>query len=446
MLDTLSNTLRGLIDAASQLEEDAPSKEHLEAIVAHGEFRPTEDEAIGFWFARFLTLRESLWTVINDVRTVLYKPTRAMGQEDELRYFLIGYAAVCLLIRIDRLMLFQVACHSIIQRKLNEAFPEYRIPRKQYTEVFSAFVDQSNVFAIRDAIIFARKNRRKLLKLRSEEHVGFIAGQLRELEASLNRSKRSHLKRAWGYISHKWRRRGVVSVERLFAGILEGCGRAISEFYERENKRVTPEVLKTIGEFLQPGDVIVTRHAKALSNLFFPGFWPHAALYVGTEQQREAARISVDPDRARVWTNGRCVLEAQKDGVRLRPLSETLAVDTFVVLRPELEAESIRQAIERAVKHEGKMYNFDFNFFNSDRIVCTELIYRAYDGLENLEFPLRERAGRKTLSAEDFLDFALDTQAFAPVAIFGLSGRQDAVLFNDGVTEVLVASYRQLPQ
>lgn len=426
-LQTLSTSIRGLQNAAGQLAEDAPSRSTLDEIVEHGEFRPSEDEAIGFWFARFLTARDNLWSIINDVRDVLDDPTKPSDSEAKLRFFLVGYAATCLLVRIDRIMLFDVAYHSTVQRKLNEAFPEYRIPRKQYTRIFSGFVDQGNVLAIRDAMHFARKNRRKLLALKNAPDVGFIVVQLRNLEASLNPSKLSHLKRAWAYVSHKWRRRSIVSVENVFAKVLEGFGRAASEFVEMENKQVTQDVLASIEPFLRPGDVIITRHAKALTNLFFPGVWPHAALYVGISEDRE---------------NDNCVLEARKDGVLLRPLSETLTVDAFVVLRPSLEGANIGQAVERALQHEGKQYNFDFNFFNSDRVVCTELVYRAYDGLEDMQFPLTERAGRKTLSAEDLLDYALDTGSFTPVAIFGVENCRDAVLYGEDVSQVLSQSYR----
>ena len=443
MLKTLSDTIRGLIDAASELQEDAPSESQLATIVARGEFRPAEDEAIGFWFARFLSVRECLWAVIEDVLAVLDKPTDSIQRQNDLRYFLIGYAAVCLLIRIDRVMLFKVADHSVIQRKLNEAFPEYKIPRKQYTTIFSSFVDQKNVFAIRDAMKFARKNRRKLLKLRTDATVGFIAVQLRKLESSLNDSKLGHIKRAWAYVSHKWRRRGVVSARNMLASVMEGFGRTASKFCETENKNVSESIRRSIAEFLQPGDVIITRHAKALTNLFLPGFWPHAAFYVGTPEQRASANINVDPVKERLWVDDICVLEARKDGVRLRPLTDTLSVDTFVVLRPNLSAESIGRAIERAVSHEGKMYNFDFDFFNSDRIVCTEVVYRAYDGLEDLRFPLQERAGRKTLSAEDILDFALDTDAFTPVAIFGVKSCEGTVVYGERVRAALIASYRR---
>jgi len=441
-LQILSTNIHGLLNAAAQLAEDAPPPSLLDEIIARGDFRPAEDEAIGFWFARFLTARENLWSTINDVRDVVDDPTRPSDSEGKLRFFLVGYAAMCLLVRIDRIMLFDVANHSTIQRKLNEAFPEYRIPRKQYTRIFSGFVDQGNVLAIRDAMLFARKNRRKLLSLRADNDVGFIVAQIRELEASLNPSKRSHLKRAWAYVSHKWRRRGVVSAENVFAKVLEGFGRAASEFVEMENKQVTPDILSSLEAILVPGDVIVTRHAKALTNLFFPGVWPHAAFYVGTPSQRQAAEIQSDGEQLNRWTGDVCVLEAKKDGVLLRPLDETLTVDAFVVLRPNLDVDNIKRAVERALLHEGKQYNFDFNFFNSDRVVCTELVYRAYDGLEEMKFPLIERAGRKTLSAEDLLGYSLDTGSFTPVAIFGVDECEDAVLYGEDVARVLGQSYR----
>ena len=445
MLGKLSDTIRGLQDAAASLQADAPPASQLNAIIQRGNFRPAEDEAIGYWFARFLTVREGLWAVIEDVLAVLDKPVTAIRDEDDMRYFLVGYAAMCLLIRLDRLVLFEVARHSIIQRKLNEAFPEYRISRKQYTKIFSAFVDERNTLAIRDAMKFVKKNRSALLALRDDADVGFIAQKLEGLESTLNPSALSHFRRAWSYVSHKWRRRGVVSARNVMAAVLEGVGRTASEIADLKNKSVTDDVRASIAAFLRPGDVIITRHAKALTNLFIPGFWPHSALYIGTREQAMDSGIDISASVDSLWKGDICVLEARKDGVRLRPLTDTLSVDKFVVLRPNLDPVSIAHAIGRALLHQGKMYNFDFDFFNSDRVVCTELIYRAYDGLGGLKIPLLERAGRKTLSAEDLLDFALDTSTFSPVAIFGVGGCEDAILFDEGIRDVLIASYRSNP-
>ena len=438
-LQTLVDSVSGLIEAAASLEEDAPTRTELEAIIKAGKFRPAEDEAIGYWFARYLTVRESLWTVIDDVRSTLGGTTSA--KDDDLRFFLVGYAAVCVLVGIDRLMLFDVAYHSLIQRKLNEPFQELRIPRKQYTRVFEAFVDERGAIELLDAMRFARKNRRKLLALRDDTVVGAVARQLPALRKSLDPSKRAYLKGLWAYVSHKWRRRGVVSFENVLSGVIEGVGRAASDVQLTNVKKVTDEVRASIADFLEPGDVLVTRHATALTNLFMPGFWPHAAFYVGTPEQRDAAGIRIDPQKAELWTGDTCTLEALKDGVRLRPLGDTLNVDYFVVLRPQLPAETIRQAIERGLAHEGKMYNFDFDFFSSDRLVCTEVVYRSYDGLGGVEFALTARAGRQTLSAEDLLTHALEQGAFEPVAIFGVAGAEDEIVFGRPARDLLKASY-----
>ena len=66
-LQTLADTVRGLIDAAALLKDDAPTKAELQLITERGKFRPSENEAIGYWFARYLTIRESLWGVIDEV-------------------------------------------------------------------------------------------------------------------------------------------------------------------------------------------------------------------------------------------------------------------------------------------------------------------------------------------------------------------------------------------
>ena len=89
----------------------------------------------------------------------------------------------------------------------------------------------------------------------------------------------------------------------------------------------------------------------------------------------------------------------------------------------ERNALGIKQAIERVIVHEGKSYNFDFDFFRSDRLVCTELAYRAYDEIEDIKIDLKERAGRPTLSAEDLCDLAIYSNMFDAVAIFGVKGK-----------------------
>jgi hypothetical protein len=68
--------------------------------------------------------------------------------------------------------------------------------------------------------------------------------------------------------------------------------------------------------------------------------------------------------------------------------------------------------------HDGKPYDFDFDLTRSDRLVCTEVVYRSFQGLAGINFALTDRAGRKTLAAEDLLAMALNEQHFEVVAAF----------------------------
>ena len=207
-----------------------------------------------------------------------------------------------------------------------------------------------------------------------------------------------------------------------------------------KRKRVTPGVRRKLARLLRPGDVIVTRHDDAASNLFLPGFWPHGALYIGTESQRQQIGSELQVANVDVTADSICVLEARKDGVLFRPLSDTLSVDACTVLRPRLTPEQIHEGIQRAMTHEGKPYDFEFDFRRSDKLVCTEVIYRAFHGSGSIRFDLKPRMGRVCLSAEDLLDTAIDTEFFEVVAIYGVAGNRFAL--GERAKQLLIQSYR----
>ena len=58
------------------------------------------------------------------------------------------------------------------------------------------------------------------------------------------------------------------------------------------------------------------------------------------------------------------------------------------------------------------------DFSRSDRLVCTEVVYRSYEGSGNIKFSLTRRAGRLTLSAEDLLQKAVDADGFDILAVY----------------------------
>lgn len=143
---------------------------------------------------------------------------------------------------------------------------------------------------------------------------------------------------------------------------------------------------------LRPGDIILQRRNWFLSNAFLPGFWPHAALYIGTPEQ--LAQLGIEAANAGTgWAayqtpaqgNPRVIMEAVSSGVVFSSAEYSLSADYVAVLRPRLSPEQIKTALLRAFKHHGKPYDFNFDFSTADTLVCSELVYHAYDGLLDLQ-------------------------------------------------------------
>ena len=383
-----------------------------------GHFTPDEDANVQAWFARYLTARAGLLETIDDLRPIAEADINA-DAETQLRAFVVAYTAACLLVRAGRFLVSSFADHTLIQRKLNEGEPRFRIPRKQYTAIRKSLTDPINGLRLRHAQHFADEHRADIESLGGHPDFAIVLEYLREAESSLRVGVREVVKARIDYRSHSVRRRHASAVQQAIFAIAEVFGRVIAETrLQWRTKRITEPTRRQIEALLEPGDVIITRHDDAMSNLFLPGYWPHAALYVGEPGQRQ-------------------VLEARKDGVLFRTLDDTLAVDATVVIRPNLTARQIARALAQAITHEGKLYDFDFDFFRADRLVCTEVVYRAYDGVGDLHFELTRRTGRLTLSAEDLVKMAVENRGFRPVAVFGATGCPDTVVTGPDVAGFL---------
>ncbi len=203
-------------------------------------------------------------------------------------------------------------------------------------------------------------------------------------------------------------------------------------------------IVAQLREFLSPGDVLVLRKEHAITNYFLPGHWPHAALFLGDSNQLEQRGLATRDCFAARWQRLRdCdaqepkrVLEAMKDGVLIRSLRSPCGADSIVVLRPTLSATHIDEALSRGMFHEGKCYDFGFDFTRSDRLVCTEVVYRAYEGVGDVAFTLSPKAGRLVLSANDLVQKALREEHFAVAGVY-MREASDQLLFDRAARNVV---------
>lgn len=232
---------------------------------------------------------------------------------------------------------------------------------------------------------------------------------------------------------------------------------------------------------LQPGDVLVTRQNWFLSNIGLPGFWPHAMLFVG--RPNEWAAIELDPG-VQAWLTSQPeksatlaallekryptkwkayaegldfqghgpirVVESISEGVSFTAVEHAFGVDYLGALRPRLPLVEKARAIERAFKYQGRPYDFDFDFFSDATLVCTELVYKAYQrdaDMRGLDLPLVDVAGRRTLPANEIVK-RFDLEADKPdrqldfVLFIDAKEKEDAVF--EATADALRSSWRRL--
>ena len=169
--------------------------------------------------------------------------------------------------------------------------------------------------------------------------------------------------------------------------------------------RITLKHIAAHRASLQPGDVVLERRNGKMSNTGIPGFWTHVALHTGTAEELDAFFAglpilagqsplehlqAVLPDAHRALTSrdeaghAHALIEALEPGIIFTSCEYSLNADYVGVIRPRLSKEDLFQALLRAFNHLGKPYDFNFDFATDDKLVCSELVYKALVGLPGM--------------------------------------------------------------
>jgi hypothetical protein len=397
----------------------------LPAAAARGYFTPGEDATVRILYSQYLSARAALLSDLAALEAACSPAAGGWGAR--LPAFTVAFADACLLLRQARGLAALAAKEPLLARKLDEASPDHGIPRNTFTRLYRGTTDPPRLLQFRAAAEFYDKHRSEIAALAADPELAPVLALLGEEEEWIERRRRDIVRHALCYRWFSFLRRHRSAWKKSVFGFFEGSGRAVAELRQPgvkpagAPKRVGAAHRARILRLARPGDIFLTRHDDALSNLFLPGFWPHAAFFIGSESQRAALGLALPPGLARRARDPRVFLEAKKDGVRFRPVEDTLEVDAFVVLRPPSGGVDFAALLERAMRHEGKRFDFSFDFRNAERLACTEVIYRAYDGAGDLGFSLVETGGRLCLPAEELIAQALE-QGFRVVAACGLGG------------------------
>ncbi|NQV37438.1 MAG: hypothetical protein HQ509_05455 [Candidatus Marinimicrobia bacterium] len=196
-----------------------------------------------------------------------------------------------------------------------------------------------------------------------------------------------------------------------------------TKVWRRQNILLTDDQIKTITSKMIPGDIMLQRREWYMTNVGLPGYWTHSALFIGTATDRDAMmksdssvmdwvkNMGVQSERfddllirdypshysqsviSNESPDSIRVIESISEGVIFTSMEESAHCDGIVVLRPSLSNLDKAKAIYRSFKYLGLPYDYNFDFNTDSSLVCTELIFKAYE-------PLSDNGGLKINTIE----------------------------------------------
>jgi hypothetical protein len=438
-LAAAARTVVQLDEFLQELKHQALATFNPDVLSERGYVTPTDELTIRHLQLSYWKTRNALYELVCDVWRDIERLDRATPQQ-----FLVALAAAALMVDAARFLRETFHRITVIRRKLDEPDIVYGIPPRMYDEVQQSLTSPYHAWHLWHATRYYDKLHDKFREAAALQGLQPLVTIIDRLRERLRPPLRI-------YVRTRLRVRGRRAVRQIGRDVLGRGVYALQEALSRGVARVSVrpghapglprDIRAQVVQLLRPGDVLVVRKEYAATNYFLPGYWPHAALYLGTaddlqswglaDHEHLASRLDqlsvanpttavLQPNDVHAWSSQPhpCVLEAMKDGVRIRSVNSALNSDSVVVIRPRLEASHVARAIAHGLMHEGKPYDFDFDFCHSQRLVCTEVVYRAYEGVGGIQFDLRRHLGRFALSADDILRLALSGEHFELAAVY----------------------------
>ena len=469
--DRLNSDRRCLERFSTQLVRIAAEMEELKQTVKvseRGHFTSDEHDRIEGLLFRYLTCRRSLWDMVESYADYQQRFT---SPDRQVRAFLIGFNAAVQLTSYSSLLVASFMDNPGIVAKLNEDYHRLGIPAGTYDTISASVTAVDNLERLRTAwqlfssemtaprsalreIIAAdtvyRKNVDEICTLYAEADARTqeilerkslllpdVANRLRQtMIADLARQAReqadSNLAAAQGVL--------FLNVSRLKDPLTKPT-------------HFTAEQIREMRSLFRPGDIVLTYSAGYMSNVFLPGVFKHGITYVGSPRQRKTLGLQSHRLRDKSEKRRRAFLdrveterlpaghpaelvEAVAEGVIFNSLEAILDghVSRMVILRPRFTPAEFREMLGTIFEFLGDEYDFDFDFSDASAQCCTEVIYRAVNGLGACKLDLVQRLGRPTLAADDIIHqyVAKPGDAFA----FVMLAEQDAAA-EDGRASLL---------
>jgi hypothetical protein len=386
----------------------------LLGLAGKGQRAVPERERLRAFFATFLD-----YAVALDSFRGFYEARGDLNEAEAAEAFLLAYAAELALYVNTAELLKDTTGRRAYEVILDEPVPEFGVSARAWRSLKTAF----NLRPWQRPLVLAHGYHRRLAN-RYARHG--IRGRQAALFGYIDRRVAGMVKLGAtagpSILVREWSDLAGAGFQRIWFPAQKGVAEWMGDTSVRRIGRalIQPEQVAQMRPALRPGDILVERRNWYLSNVGLPGFWPHTALYLGTPEELGATLGAEAVERLRrdhpaafgAWDQADAaghphrVLEAVSEGVIFSSLEHTAEADYLAVIRPRLTPEEISGAIHRAFAYFGRPYDFDFDFLTDRALVCSELVYKAFEaqpGRRGLRLPLVQVLGRPTLPPNEIV-------------------------------------------
>ncbi|HLE11117.1 MAG: hypothetical protein A2504_01525 [Bdellovibrionales bacterium RIFOXYD12_FULL_39_22] len=220
------------------------------------------------------------------------------------------------------------------------------------------------------------------------------------------RKKVSHTK-----ISDTW----YNLASRILEKLSRMYGEHASKIRWRHGYLYTNENIKQkVKNSLRPLDLLVDKTRYVFTDLFLPSYFGHAAIWVGTRKQLEEIGMwnhpAIRPYQKEI-EQGKNILEVVLTGTRLNDFDSYFDVDEYVQVRDQSllnDSGRVFQVYQDAFAQFNKSYDFLFSSQNSDKLICSEIIYYSYT---YAPWQSRYIFGRYSFSPDEVIDILFNPNA-----------------------------------
>lgn len=300
-----------------------------------------------------------------------------------------------------------------LRRILNESDPGYAVKSAELAKVTMSYNSVANRERVRRAIRFFERESKRLKPAYGE-------GSKEDYINTLIRQSPSYtMVRKWSpfyVIGRHLGFLGAVTTDSLAGFERKGVslfsmvfGNAVGLVETRKGKLYGKgEVSRELKGTLAAGDILLEKTPFRLTDKLIPGYWGHAAVWIGTEEELKGLGIWENPVVARFHDEireGRLVVEALRSGVEMNSLEHFLNIDSIGILRePDLDPRGRASIIIRALRQVGKPYDFNFDVESKGSVYCSKLVYLTYGGID---WPTKKSLGRATFTPDDVASKAI---------------------------------------